>query len=738
MKKTWVLALLLIVQPSAAFAFTDVKIPPLPPLSSTEKQTAIVTLKAAAEDQITRIKNQYPDIEIRKVYKLALNGLSVTASPEALKKLRADTAVESINQVSEYRAEMGESISFVGTDRIRNIFDGKNQRITGRGIRVGVIDTGLDYTHPDLRKSYAYGRDLVDGDDDPMETKGGKWKSTLHGTHVAGIIAANGKMKGVAPEASIIAYRALGPGGTGTTEQILAAIEAAIKDRVHVINLSLGNNINGPDLPISMALNKAVDRGIVAVASNGNSGPGLWTVGSPGTAEKAISVGASTPPLEVPYFSYGLGSRKRTVRLMPLQGARDWRLSFSEQVVYGGLGKEDDLRDVNGKVVLVKRGKITFDKKVRNAERAGAKAVIIFNNMKGSFVGTLEEQSKIPAVSISRNEGEMLRREAVSRNGLLGDFFYKHEFDLLADFSSRGPVTSTWAIKPDILAPGVNIESTIPSGYMSLQGTSMAAPHVAGACALLLQAHPEWSPQQIKSALMSTAKPLKRSNFEFYRAFEQGAGRLQIEQAIRADTLLSPNTLGFGMFEKKSGIDEHKQHITIENTGSSTKHYSFDMPRKEKGISWDLPSSFSIGPRRKKTVALGLQINPRQLQKGIYDGYLTMREGTARMNIPFLYVKEVPDYPRVMGFDFGVGDKEGLYKYEAYLPGGAEEFGIALYEEESLRFSGFLDWGRHLPSGMVSKEISEEKIPEKGIYKAVVFARTGGKESRINSIIVIN
>ncbi|PAF13721.1 hypothetical protein CHH61_24650, partial [Shouchella clausii] len=81
----------------------------------------------------------------------------------------------------------------------------------------------------------------------------------LHGTHVAGIIAANGRIQGVAPEATIIAYRALGPGGSGTTEQVIAAIEQAIKDKVDVLNLSLGNNVNGPDLPISMALNKAVE-----------------------------------------------------------------------------------------------------------------------------------------------------------------------------------------------------------------------------------------------------------------------------------------------------------------------------------------------------------------------------------------------------------------------------------------------------------------------------------------------
>ena len=189
-----------------------------------------------------------------------------------------------------------------------------------------------------------------------METKGTVNQTTFHGTHVAGIIAANGNLKGVAPEAEIYAYRALGPGGAGDTEQVLLAIDAAIEDGVDVLNLSLGNNVNGPDLPISLALNKAVDLGIVAVTSSGNSGPDVWSVGSPGTTEKAISVGASTPPMKVPYLVYGLGTEKKEVSLTPIQGAKDWSLASSEEMVDGKLGEKKDLKHASGKIVLIQRG----------------------------------------------------------------------------------------------------------------------------------------------------------------------------------------------------------------------------------------------------------------------------------------------------------------------------------------------------------------------------------------------
>jgi minor extracellular serine protease Vpr len=740
LKKILLVICLSFLYPSSVFnAATSIKIPPLPIKAASERETAIVTLKVPfSNDFITKIKTRYPSLQIRRTFKYALSGFSVHGKTGELDQLRNEAAVASVSRISVYQAEMGESVPFIGADKVRSLLDANSQRITGRGIKVGVIDTGIDYNHPDLRKSYSFGRDLVDGDNDPMETKGQKGQSTLHGTHVAGIIAANGRMKGVAPGASIVAYRALGPGGVGNTEQVLAAIEAAIKDKVDVLNLSLGNNINGPDLPISVALNSAVEKGIVAVTSNGNSGPDIWTVGSPGTAEKAISVGASTPPLEVVYLTYGLGTGKKEIQMMPLQGSKKWRLTFSENLVYGGFGRSREMKNVKGKVVLLKRGNLTFDKKLINAERAGAKGVIIFNNMKGDFIGTIQKDSNIPVVSISKHEGLLLMEQTLGKKQFSVRFIHKKESDRLASFSSRGPVTVTWSIKPDLLAPGVAIDSTVPTGYMALQGTSMAAPHVAGACALILQAHPKWTPQQVKSALMSTSKPIMKNDHELYRTYEQGAGRIQISQAVIADTLIFPSSLAFGMYERKSGIDEHQEEVSIYNDGKTTKHYSFDIPRKEQGVTWDLPSSFSVQPGQKKRFRIGLQISPNELRKGIYDGYITMHEGIKQISLPFLYVKEVPDYPRVMGFDFGAGDKEGIYNYEMYLPGGADEYGIALYEEESLQFAGFLDWGRHVSGGMIKKEISRISLPHNGRYKAVVFAKKNGKESRIETTLVID
>ncbi|MBT2734841.1 S8 family serine peptidase [Bacillus sp. ISL-7] len=730
---------------------------------STRETTAIIILdKPHTDQEIQQLMKPYKDVKLRRVFHHALDGFSVEGSAETLAEIgRSHKQIKNVSPVITYQAETEESVKIIGGEEVRSFFDKKNERLTGKGVTVGVIDTGVDYNHPDLKRNYAGGRDLVDNDRDPMETLA-LGKATIHGTHVAGIIAANGKIKGVAPEAKIVAYRALGPGGGGTTEQVLAAIDQAIKDKVDVVNLSLGNDINGPDLPISLALNRAVDRGIVAVAASGNSGPNVWSVGSPGTASKAISVGASTPTLETPYLLIE-GSRDK-LQIEPLEGSAKWALDRSADLVDGGIGRPDELKNIEGKIALIKRGVLTFSKKAENAKRAGAKAVLIYNNMSGGrFMGNLDTQMSIPVGAISKEDGVILQK-ALKKQTTSARVTVSEDSDRLADFSSRGPVTGTWEIKPDIVAPGVAINSTIPGGYLSLQGTSMAAPHVAGACALIKQAHPDWTPEQIKAALMNTAKPLAKSNSvdrtatipngagrktttingrtlgtqrepAYYRTFEQGAGRIQVDEAIQATTLVTPSSIRFGKFTEQS--DVHKAYLHVENTSQQDQRYSFDIPPYVEGLEWRLPLSFTLEPKQTKDITVELTVDPQVFKGKIHDGYLRLQGGGATVRIPYLYVLEEPDYPRVMGFDFAEGDKPGQYRYEVYLPGGAEEFGIALFNPEDYRFVGYLDTITNVKKGLVRKDIPDDQLPANGTYLVKVFAKKASKEDHIQRMITI-
>jgi minor extracellular serine protease Vpr len=706
-------------------------IPPLPP--DTSNTVAIVQLqKPQTEREIRKLIAAHPDIKLRTIFHEALDGFSVEGPPASISNLTKEKPIITVSRVNEYHAEMEQNVEIIGGEKIRGYFDQKDNRLTGKGIKVGVIDTGIDYTHPDLLRSYGGGRDIVDNDSDPMETKNlnDPSKATLHGTHVAGIIAGNGKIQGVAPEATIIAYRALGPGGAGTTEQVLSAIEQAIKDKVDIMNLSLGNDVNGPDMPISLALNRAVDKGIVAVAAAGNSGPNVWTVGAPGTASKAISVGASTPALEVPYLQV---EPDRQIRIDPMDGSHRWEFDHPLDIIPAGMGRKTDFKDIKGKIALIQRGGLTFTEKAKNAQEAGAIAVLIYNNTAGSFSGNLERSLPIPVGALSKREGQFLQKKQ-SHTARLNII---EEKDQLADFSSRGPVTGSWEIKPDLVAPGVAINSTIPGGYLALRGTSMAAPHVAGACALIKQAHPDWSPTQIKAALMNTAQPLVKKDQSPYRTYEQGAGRIRVDLAMKADSLVTPSSLQFGKFQLVGQENRHKAYITVENTSDHQQSYSFKLPAPTEGLMWKFPLSFTLEPKEKKEVEIELAVDPKHFKQKLYDGYLTLQEGSEEIQLPYIYVLEEPNYPRVMGFDFGAGDRPGTYRYEVYLPGGADEFGIALFDARDYRFVGFLDSGRNVEKGLLKKEIASDLLPPEGTYIAKVFAKKYQKEDFIETVITI-
>ena len=691
---------------------------------------SIIVLKDAySEQEIKQLIKPYRNIRLRHIFRETLTGFSVSGDPDSIARLAQSSQVIHASAVNTYTAQMEENIRIIGGEELRH----HDRTLTGKGVTIGVIDTGVDYNHPDLHNSYGGGHDLVDNDEDPMETKSrNPGKATLHGTHVAGIIAADGKIKGVAPDAKIIAYRALGPGGSGTTEQVLAAIEQAVKDKVDIMNLSLGDEINGPDLPISLAINKAVDKGVIAVVAAGNSGPGVWSVGSPGTASKAISVGASTPTLDVPYLL--IERTRQKFKVEPMAGSANWVSNRSVQLFYGGLGTKRELEGVEGKMALIQRGGLSFSEKVKNAQSAGAVGVLIYNNSKGSFTGNLQKSVTIPVGSLSRQAGVFLKKEEMSKRVGLSVI---EESDRLADFSSRGPVTVTWEVKPDVVAPGVAILSTVPGGYLALQGTSMAAPHVAGACALIKQAHPEWSPLEVKAALMNHAEHLMKKPDEVYHTYEQGAGRIRIDQAVRAETLVLPSSVQFGKFQLGDRRHRHKAYLQIENKSDRVKHYSFVIPKRSDGLHWKFPLSFSVEAGGKREVEVELAVEPDRFQKKIHDGYLQLQSEGETIEIPYIYVLEEPDYPRVMGFELTKGDEPGDYRYEVYLPGGAEEFGIALFSKDDYRFIGYLDVERNVKKGLLKKELARESLPPAGSYLAKIFAKKAQKEDHVETELTI-
>ncbi len=676
-----------------------------------EDQTIIIELDENPAEFVKQAKLRLPRLEIVAEYDTIFNGVAVKGTARELEKIaRLDTVVNQY-PVHTYKA-LFEKSDPQTTEKIRKT---ANLPFTGKGVKVGVIDTGIDYHHPDLQANYKGGFDLVDFDDDPMETEGEG--ATDHGTHVAGIIAADGKMKGIAPDADIYAYRALGPGGAGSSVQVIAAIEEAVKDGMDVINLSLGNDVNGPDWPTSKAVNKAIELGVVVVVAAGNSGPDTWTVGSPATSPDAITVGASARPSEASVLT--VPGEDRQISLLPLQNSAAWNLGKKFPLMDGGNG-EAPLSMATGKIVLMERGVVPFSKKALKAYRRGAKALIIYNNEKGAFQGSLEGlKLPIPVVSITKEEGEWLKRKAIEENQWVETRQEKVD-QSLAPFSSRGPVTTSWAIKPDILAPGVDIFSTVPGGYKALSGTSMASPHVAGVAALIKEAHPDWTPAEIKTSLMSTADLIKNKQDEPYVPTEQGAGYIDPEEAIHPKLWISPGSLRLGKLEEKKFLHANSV-ITLTNTDHQTKTFHFLVPDEDRGVSWSMPSSVTLAPNQSEKVKVEASLSKAFLSEGIHQGYVKIEGPDETYSLPYLFMNEGDDYAKISGFElFQDWETSKDLSYRFYLTEDAEEVTVDLYRAGTMLSIGRLFSISKPSAGTVEGE-ADVRLPDlAGPYVAVV------------------
>lgn len=674
------------------------------------------------------IESYFPTIEVVATYQSLFNGLALKGRPDKLMRLIELDFVKAMFPVQTYTTLeiSSQPLTLKNETELENFLkDHPNvvlpsqfnkTKYTGKGVKIGVIDTGVDFTHPDIQTNYRGGFDLVDLDDEPMETTEEEGLPTSHGTHVAGIIAAKGMLKGVAPDADIHAYRALGPGGFGTSIQVIAAMEEAVKDGVDVINLSLGNTINGPDYPTSKAVNEATKLGVVVVVANGNSGPTNWTVGAPATAPFAFSVGAFQHRSDVP--SLYEPTNRKSIQLSPLTFAKPWTLTRDYKIVDG------TSEDVRGKIGIFLQEDESLEEELRRFQQEGGVAAIIYgiSPQNQQWLERLREvQFTIPIALISLKDGRWIEDKMNKEN-----LYFKNRYELsdqkVANFSSRGPVTVNWMLKPDVIAPGVNILSTVPGGYEILNGTSMAAPHVSGAVAVIKEAHPKWTNKQILGALKTTASQIETDDGMKVEPIIQGAGLVDIEAAVETDTIIEDSLLSFG---KIGGhVEERTVEITVENLKDEEQTYYFDIPKKVKGISWELPQSFTIPPQQQKTVPITLKANNLQLEKGTYQDWLTLNSDEKSYQLPYLFIAETADYPRIMGFSFKIDRLDhNKYQYQFYAAERVKSLQIQLYEPNSLVYEGALLTLTDLTVGMNEGEIRRSDIEQRGQFYALMIVQ---------------
>jgi subtilisin family serine protease len=549
--------------------------------------------------------------------------------------------------------------------------------LTGQGVRVGVIDTGVDYTHPDLGGCLgagcrvAFGHDLVGDDynadvlssrpvpdDDPRDCHG-------HGTHVAGIIGARGGVTGVAPGVTLGAYRIFGCTGTTDSVLIIRALEMAELDGMRVVNLSLGSSFHWPQHPTAQAASTLASMGVVVVSSAGNAGPsGLQALGAPANGEGVLAVAA----VENTVLS------QRAFTLWP----GDNRVGFNTAVASpppplggslplartGTVTSEDDAcaglepGRLAGKAVLVRRGACTFHAKVRNVEAAGGVAVVIYNNVAGPLTPTVAGSPAVavPVVAITQEEGARLDARLAQGDVTLSwtpatVHAPNPSAGLVATMSSWGP-TPALDLKPDLAAPGGGIYSTYPrdlGGYASISGTSMASPHVAGAVALLLSARPSVTGALARALLQNSAEPVPWSGQPLAGVPEpvirQGAGLLRVDRAALAPVVVTPSGLALGECDG-SGLS---RTLTLRNlsdqdvafglshlpamTVEGSVHAPAPVASRLATVSFPLPR---VTVPARDSVNLVVTITPGDVEEWSYfGGYILLEGGAGRVSVPY-------------------------------------------------------------------------------------------------------
>jgi minor extracellular serine protease Vpr len=550
----------------------------------------------------------------RHAYESLFNGFSLELPPAevtALARLPGVVAIYPVETYAlpdfdpEFGPQMSTALAMTGASIARDELG-----LDGSGIRVAIMDTGIDIDHPDfggngvphanstpfpnakIVAGYDFVGDAYSGPagGTPPSPGGRPDDCNGHGTHVAGIVAADGTVQGVAPKALLGSYRVFGCSGNTSADIMLAAMERALEDGMQVLNMSIGASFQWPGYPTAKAADRLVNKGMTVVASIGNSGgSGIYAAGAPGVGDKVIGV-ASFDNSHMQLRVFTITPDGSEIGYTNATGAPPAPLAGNALLARTGSASSNDdacaelpAGSLANRIALIRRGGCTFHEKASNAQAAGATGVVLYNNIAGRINPTVagEPAITIPVVAISDSEGLLIDSRLQAGEVELGwtdrsAAFPSPTGGLISGFSSFG-LTYELGVKPDIGGPGGQIHSTYPlerGGFATISGTSMSAPHVAGTVALLLQAAPNTSSQAVRTVLQNSAEPKPwngNPGLGFLdQVHRQGAGMVRIDRAVLATTRVEPGKLALG--EGQAGVTEHT--LTIENNAAHAVTYT--------------------------------------------------------------------------------------------------------------------------------------------------------------------
>ena len=576
----------------------------------------IVAYNAGLKQLQQKLASQFSNTGLIYSYTHTFNGFSARMTAEQASQLRMHPDVVGVWEDKPEQVTTSRTPALLGLTGP----DGQHTLgIKGENIIVGIVDTGISPANPSFADDGSYaplarfkgtcdkGQDadfacnnkmigaryFKDSFQSVYAIQPGEFISPRdadsHGSHTASTAAGNanvaasiggqsyGNITGIAPRARIAVYKAcwnsdyVSPAGAqergcfyGDT---MAAIDAAVADGVDVINYSIGGSRTDLTTISVAAKLRATQAGVLVSVSAGNDGGNnaIETVGTP--APWVVSVAASGFSVNAIGVNSGLGVNKMTAiegtvtKPLSVTGAVTGNVVVAQPAL--GCTPLTNAADVAGKVVLIQRGTCGFADKVLNAQNAGAKAILAYNNAAGNPIamgGTVASGPTIPGVMVSLGDGATIAA-AVNGGTTVNVTLDPNQLsNAMADFSSKGPNKASYDIlKPDITAPGVNVLAaatpttfTKPKGndFTFMSGTSMSSPHIAGMAALLIEQHPDWTPAMVKSALMTTSHQnvTKASSSVLADPFDFGAGHAAPVKAMDPGLVYDASALDYYAF----------------------------------------------------------------------------------------------------------------------------------------------------------------------------------------------
>ncbi|MCD4737686.1 MAG: S8 family serine peptidase [Anaerolineae bacterium] len=653
----------------------------------------------ALEESVTR------PVEVKYQYQYVLNGMAVWLTPQEAADIAKLPGV--VNVERDYMLYPTTDIGpeWIGAPGIWDGTDtGGLPGTQGEGILVGVLDTGINMDHPSFASTGDDGYTVINplGADNYIglcDTEPTTYTCTSkligvwdyipedgidgdHGSHTASTTAGNVvysptikaatititavKISGVAPHANIIMYDVCNEDGCPNSATT-AAKEQAILDGVDVINYSIGGGGANPwtDSGALGWLNVR-DAGIFVATSAGNTGPGAETMGSPGNSPWMLTVGASTHNRK--FRNALIDMTGGTAAPADIEGKSITSGYGPAEIVYAGwytsTGSANDAKCLkpfapgtfSGEIVVCDRGVAGRVEKGDNVLAGGAGGYVLANDQANALSLNADAHA-LPAVHISYSAGVTLKTwltsTVVQQATIAGTTLAVNDdyADIMAGFSSRGPNNTAAAagiIKPDVVAPGVDIFAATVSGieYQLMGGTSMASPHAAGAGALILALHPTWTPAEVQSALMMTAWTdiLKEDEATAADPFDRGAGRVDLSKAGTAGLVLDETTANFTAADPATGGDPQTLNLASFGNGlclqqcswtrtlSNTKSYTVTWTAAVTGATGMTttvtPNSFELAPNSTQVITVETDVSALPNDIWVF-GQVTLEPTTA-------------------------------------------------------------------------------------------------------------